>query len=246
MASKTPGTVRRRRRWPRVRRILLYALAGVGALIAVSLLATIALRWIPPLTTGVMVERRVEAWQAGRAYRADYRWVRWNRIAPHAALAVIAAEDQNFATHYGFDLDALQKALDEHERGRRLRGASTISQQVAKNVFLWSGRSFIRKGLEAYFTALVELTWSKRRILEVYLNIVELGDGVFGVEAASQRYFRKPAARLAPGEAALLAAVLPNPRRFSVSHPSAYIEERRAWILQQMQQIGGPAYISRF
>lgn len=229
-----------------VRRILVRAVQILALLLVASILATLALRWIPPPTTAVMMERRVDAWLNGRAYRVDHRWVRWDRISPQAALAVIAAEDQNFATHHGFDFESIQKALDAHERGRRLRGASTISQQVAKNVFLWSGRSFVRKGFEAYFTVLIELTWSKRRILEVYLNIVELGDGVFGVEAASQRYFQKPAAHLGPEEAALLAAVLPNPLRLKANRPSAYVEERRAWILQQMGQLGGTAFIKRF
>jgi len=182
----------------------------------------------------------------GRSYSVDCRWVHRTRISPAAALAVIAAEDQNFATHHGFDFESIQKAMDAHERGRRLRGASTISQQVAKNVFLWSGRSFIRKGLEAYFTVLLELIWSKRRILEVYLNIVELGDGVFGVEAASQRFFRKPAALLATNEAALLAAVLPNPIRMKANRPSEYVRERSDWIVQQMGQLGGAAYIKGF
>ena len=193
-----------------------------------------------------MVERRVEAWRAHRDFKLDYRWAGWARISPQAGLAVVAAEDQNFATHHGFDFESIQKALDAHERGRRLRGASTISQQVAKNVFLWSGRSYVRKGLEAYFTVLVEFLWPKRRILEVYLNIVELGDGVFGVEAASQRYYGKAAARLGPEEAALLAAVLPNPLRLRVARPSAYVQERRAWILQQMGQMGGAVYVRQF
>ena len=179
----------------------------------------------------------------GKSYPIDYRWVPWDRIARHAGLAVIAAEDQNFPTHHGFDLESLQKAIDAHEKGKRLRGASTISQQVAKNVFLWSGRSFVRKGLEAYFTVLVELMWPKRRILEVYLNVAEMGSGVFGVEAASQRFFRKPAAKLTPSEAALLAAVLPNPIRLRAARPSAYVEARRAWILQQMGQLGGTALV---
>ncbi len=222
------------------------ALQILTLLLAASILATLAIRWIPPSTTAMMMERRVDAWRSGRTYRVDYRWVRWDRISPQAALAVIAAEDQNFATHHGFDFESIQKAIAAHERGKRLRGASTISQQVAKNVFLWSSRSFVRKGLEAYFTVLIELTWSKRRILEVYLNIVELGDGLFGVEAASQRYFRKPAAHLGPEEAALLAAVLPNPLRLKANRPSAYVEERRAWILQQMEQLGGTAFIKRF
>lgn len=218
----------------------------VGLLLAISLLATASMRFIPPLTTAVIMERRVSALVHGRTYHADYRWVPWSRISPHAALAVIASEDQNFATHHGFDVESIQKAVDAHERGERLRGASTISQQVAKNLFLWSGRSYVRKGLEAYFTALIEVTWSKRRILEVYLNIVELGDGVFGVEAASLRDFHKPASRLTAEEAALLAAVLPNPIRLRVSRPSAYVEERRGWIVQQMDQLGGVGYIKQF
>lgn len=230
----------------RVRRVLLRAFQIVALLLAGSILAMLALRWVPLPTTAAMVERRVEARRNGRVYRVDYRWVGWDRISPQAALAVIAAEDQNFATHHGFDFESVQKALDEHARGRRLRGASTISQQVAKNVFLWSGRSFARKGLEAYITVLIEFTWSKRRILEVYLNIIELGDGMFGVEAASQRYFRKPAANLGAEEAALLAAVLPNPLRLKADRPSAYVEERRVWILQQMDQLGGAGFIKRF
>jgi monofunctional glycosyltransferase len=243
-----PVRVKARRRPARSRvvRVLVRLLQGAALAFVVSVIAVVALRWIPPLTTGVMIERRAEALLGWKAYRIDYRWVPWSRISKHAGVAVIAAEDQNFPTHHGFDVESIQKAIDAHDRGQRLRGASTISQQVAKNVFLWSGRSFVRKGLEAYFTVLIELTWSKRRILEVYLNIVELGDGVFGVEAASQRFFRKPAARLAPSEAALLAAVLPNPLRLRANRPSAYVEDRRAWILQQMDQLGGTALADRF
>ena len=221
-------------------------LQAIAALLIASLLVTLALRWIPLPTTAVMVERRVASWGNDRGYRKDYRWVPWKKISPAAALAVIAAEDQNFAAHHGFDLGSIQKALDAHERGRRLRGASTLSQQVAKNIFLWSGRNFVRKGLEAYFTVLIELTWSKRRILEVYLNIVELGDGIFGVEAAGRRFFQKPASSLSPEDAALLAAVLPNPMRLKANRPSAYVRERRDWIMQQMRQLGGAAFIKRF
>jgi monofunctional biosynthetic peptidoglycan transglycosylase len=226
--------------------ILIRTLQVVGFFLVSSILAVVILRWIPPFTSAVMMERRIGSLWNHHVYQADYRWVPWKRISPSAAMAVIAAEDQNFATHHGFDFESIQKAVEAHERGRRLRGASTISQQVAKNVFLWSGRSFIRKGLEAYFTALIELAWSKRRILEVYLNIVELGDGVFGVETASQRYFRKPAASLTTEEAALLAAVLPNPLRMKVNRPSEYVRGRSAWIVQQMEQLGGTAYIKRF
>ena len=243
--SPANGGARRRSRFG-VRRILFAALKALALLVAASFVLTLALRWIRPLATAVTIERRIEALKEGRSYHPARRWVRWDHISPYAALAVIAAEDQRFAQHHGFDVEAIQKAIDEHDRGRRLRGASTISQQVAKNLFLWSGRSFVRKGLEAYFTVLIELTWPKRRILEVYLNIVEFGDGVFGVEAASQRYFHKPAARLRAEDAALLAAVLPNPLRFRADRPSVYVQERREWILEQMGQLGGSQYIKRF
>jgi monofunctional biosynthetic peptidoglycan transglycosylase len=229
---------------PVVVRALIRLLKTVALAVGLSVVCVVLLRWIPPLTSGVMVERRIDALLAWKSYRIDYRWVPWSRISKHAGLAVIAAEDQNFPNHYGFDVQSIQRAIDAHEKGRRLRGASTISQQVAKNVFLWSGRSFVRKGLEAYFTVLIELTWSKRRILEVYLNVAEMGDGVFGVEAASQRFFRKSAARIGPSEAALIAAVLPNPIRFRVNRPSAYVEERRGWILQQMDRLGGTAFLN--
>ncbi|HEY3383921.1 MAG TPA: monofunctional biosynthetic peptidoglycan transglycosylase [Vicinamibacterales bacterium] len=246
MAARATAKAVRRPTRSRVGRIVV-RLGRLAALAFVaSVLAVLALRWIPPLTSGVMIERRVEALIGGRPYHVDYRWVPWTRMSRQAGLAVIASEDQNFPTHHGFDLEAIQKAIDKHDKGGHLRGASTISQQVAKNVFLWSGRSFVRKGLEAYLTALIELAWPKRRILEVYLNIVELGDGVFGVEAASQRFFRKPAAKLGPSEAALLAAVLPNPIRLRVNRPSAYVEERRAWILQQMDQLGGTSLIGKY
>jgi monofunctional glycosyltransferase len=217
-----------------------------GVLFVLSVICVLALRWIPPLTTGVMMQRRVESWFDHGAYSSDYRWVSWKRISPNAGLAVIASEDQNFPKHHGFDFKSMQKAIDAHDHGRRLRGASTLSQQVAKNVFLWSGRSFVRKGLEAYFTVLIEVLWPKRRILEVYLNIVELGDGIYGVEAASRRYFRKPAASLSADEAALLAAVLPNPIRLKAAKPSAYVRGRCEWIVQQMGQLGGITFIKQF
>ncbi len=235
---------RRRPARPLRFRILVRLLQGGALALLVPSLAVLVLRWVPPLTSGVMVERRVEAWFGGTPYKIDYRWVPWSRIARSAGLAVIASEDQHFLTHHGFDVESIEKAIEAHDKGARLRGASTISQQVAKNVFLWSGRSFVRKGLEAYFTVLIELTWPKRRILEVYLNVVELGDGVFGVEAASQRFFRKPAARLTPSESALLAAVLPNPIRLRANRPSPYVEERQAWILQQMEQLGGTSLLN--
>ena len=167
----------------------------------------------------------------------DSHWTDWERISPHVAVAVIAAEDQRFLDHAGFDLDSLRDAWNQAQRGGSLRGASTISQQLSKNLFLWPGRSFIRKGLEAYITVELELVWSKRRILEVYLNIAEFGEGVFGVGAASERFFAKAAAAITEEEAALLAAVLPNPSTLRVDRPSSYVRERQSWIRGQMTRL---------
>jgi len=176
--------------------------------------------------------------ERGQNYSSQYKWVRFDRIAPSMASAVIASEDQNFLNHHGFDWDAIQRAIDHDEKSTGLRGASTLTQQTAKNLFLWPGRTWVRKALEAYFTVLLETCWDKRRILETYLNIVEFGDGIYGVEAAAQRYFHKPAARLTSEDAAVLAAVLPNPHRLKANAPSAYVRERQQWILQQMRQLG--------
>jgi monofunctional glycosyltransferase len=230
----------------RLRRVAIWTAKATLVLVLGSILATVLLRWIPPLFSALMVQRHLAAFVHAERYGAQYEWVGWKKIAPSAPLAVIASEDQHFAEHHGFDVDSIETALNEHEKGRRLRGASTISQQVAKNLFLWPGRSFVRKGLEAYFTVLLETFWPKRRILEVYLNIAEMGDGVFGIEAASQRYFHKPASRLTAEEAAAIAAVLPNPHRMHPDRPSAFVDERRAWILRQMDQLGGVEYVRRF
>jgi len=172
-----------------------------------------------------------------------YEWFSYDDISKQMAIAVIAAEDQNFPFHFGFDFEQIEKALEQHKRGRRLRGASTITQQVAKNLFLWEGRSFLRKGLEAYFTLLIELLWSKERILEVYLNIIEMGDMIFGVGAASQIYFKKLPGKLTRSQAALLTATIPNPKRFSAKRPSGYILRRQSWILGQMSSLGGTSYL---
>lgn len=217
---------------------------GVWVLLLGSVALVLVLRFVPPPGSALMLENRVRSWFEAGTYQPRYTWVSFEQIAPAAAIAVIAAEDQNFPAHSGFDWAAIEKAIDHNERGRRVRGASTISQQTAKNLLLWSSRSWLRKGAEAYFTTLLELLWSKRRILEVYLNIVEFGDGVYGVEAAAQRYFHKPAARLTHQEAALLAAVLPNPHRFKVDAPSAYVRNRQSWIVRQMKQLGGPALLN--
>lgn len=216
-------------------------------LLAFVLLTTIPvflLRWLHPLTSAFMLEARFEAaLQGARAYHTDYRWTPFERIAPEAGLAVIASEDQQFPFHAGFDVRSIRAALHEGAHGRRLRGASTISQQVAKNLFLWPGHSFLRKGLEAWITLLIEAFWPKQRILEVYLNVVQFGDGIWGVEAAAQHYFHRPASRLGAGEAALLAAVLPNPHRLRVERPSHYVLARREWILVQMRELGGVTFL---
>jgi monofunctional biosynthetic peptidoglycan transglycosylase len=211
--------------------------------VLISLLLVLIARWLPLPTSSVMTQNWVKALWTGEDAAFGYRWTAYEEISPHAALAVIAGEDQRFPDHHGFDFVEIQDALEDREEGKPLRGASTISQQVAKNLFLWSGRSFVRKGLEVWFTVLLELLWSKERILEVYLNIAEFGDHTFGVEAASRRFFNKPAALLTAGEAARLAAVLPNPLRYRIDKPSAYVFKRQRWIERQMRQLGGTAYL---
>jgi len=223
-------------------------LRGVGVALLAWLVLTVAtvlmLRWLRPLTSAFMIEADVAAWQAHqRGYESDFRWVSLEQISPHAAIAVIASEDQQFPFHAGFDFASIREAVRASERGKRLRGASTISQQVAKNLFLWNGRSFVRKGLEAYFTVLIETLWPKERILEMYLNVAQFGDGVYGVQAAAERFWHKPALRLSSSEAALLAAVLPNPLRLHAERPSHYVLQRRDWILGQMRDLGGDAYL---
>ncbi|ANG94369.1 monofunctional biosynthetic peptidoglycan transglycosylase [Enterobacteriaceae bacterium 155047] len=202
---------------------------------------------LPVPFSAVMVERQLGAWLTGNfSYVAHSDWTSMDAISPWMGLAVIAAEDQKFPEHWGFDVAAIEKALAHNERNEtRVRGASTLSQQTAKNLFLWDGRSWLRKGLEAGLTVGIETVWSKKRILTVYLNIAEFGEGVFGVEAAAQRYFNKPASRLTMSEAALLAAVLPNPIRFKANAPSGYVRSRQAWILRQMRQLGGEGFMAR-
>lgn len=213
---------------------------------ASSILAVLVLRFVPPFSSAVMLEDWIGAKLAGdRTYALHYRWTPWERVAKTLPIALVAAEDQKFPFHHGFDFDAIQSALTEADEGERLRGASTISQQVAKNLFLWNGRSFVRKGLEAWFTVLIESLWPKRRILEVYLNIAEFGDGIYGADAASAQFFRITPAQLDARQAALLAAVLPNPARFRVDRPTAYVQRRAAWIQRQANQLGGADYLPR-
>lgn len=238
------GTGRKRPRRTAVGRWLRRLGWLLFAWVAVTWLAVLTLRFVPPLTSAYMLERRISAaWHGQSGFELRYHWVPWRQIAPVAPLAMVAGEDQTFPFNHGFDLASIRSAIDEAQDGGRLRGASTITQQTARNLFLWSGGGFFRKGLEAYFTVLIDITWPKRRVLEVYANIAELGDGIYGVQAASQAYFGKPASRLTAHEAALLAAVLPSPRRLHAGRPSAYVQRRAAWIQRQMRHLGGVSYV---
>lgn len=221
------------------KRLLRLGIWVAVAFLGSTVLAALFFRFVPVPFSALMAQRRVQSWSSDKPYVSRHRWVPLEEIAPSMGVAVIAAEDQNFPEHFGFDWKAIEKAVEHNEKSRRKRGASTVSMQTAKNLFLWETRSWVRKGFEAYFTLLLETTWSKRRILEVYLNIVEFGDGIYGVEAASRTFFGKSAKRLTASEAALLAAVLPNPHKFRVNAPSGYVRGRQEWILSQMRQLGG-------
>ncbi|MBX9853805.1 MAG: monofunctional biosynthetic peptidoglycan transglycosylase [Cytophagaceae bacterium] len=206
-----------------------------------SIFSVILYRFLPPPITPLMIIRVGEQWWDGKEMRLKKEWKSIDEISPNLPLAVVAAEDQKFLQHNGFDWEAIGKAYDyniKKKRKGKVRGASTISQQVAKNVFLWPGRSWIRKGLEVYFTVLIELMWSKERIMEVYLNVVEMGEGIYGVQAASEFFFKRPAQKLSKDQAAALSAVLPNPRKYSPVKLSKYLSARKIWIRQNMNYIG--------
>ena len=227
--------------WQRIKRV---GIAAVLSILAIWTSGIVLFAFLPVPFSAVMAERQVSAWLSGDFhYVAHSDWAGHDDISPWMALAVIASEDQKFPVHWGFDVDAIESVLGSE--GERMRGASTLSQQTAKNLFLWDGRSWVRKGLEAGLTVGIETIWTKRRILTVYLNIAEFGEGTFGVEAAAQRYFHKPASRLTIAEAALLAAVLPNPIRFRADAPSGYIRQRQQWIMRQMRQLGGEGFMRR-
>ncbi len=233
----TIDTRPRRRRW---RWLLWLPLLWLAA----SVLQVAVLRFVDPPTSAFMLARQGEAWRQGDwGFRVAHDWRDLAQISPHLPLAVIAAEDQHFATHPGFDLEAIEKAMDHNARGKRVRGASTISQQVAKNLFLWQGRSWLRKGLEAWYTVLIEAMWPKTRILEVYVNVAEFGDGIYGAQAAARSYWDKDASALTAAQSARLAAVLPAPRRYSAVRPGPYVQRRAAWIQRQMRQLGGREYL---
>ncbi|PRY68296.1 monofunctional biosynthetic peptidoglycan transglycosylase [Halomonas ventosae] len=210
-----------------------------------SLVLVLLLRVVPVFGSMVMVERKVQSWIAGESLDIRHQWQPWQRLSDHAKLAVIAAEDQRFPLHHGFDFGEMRRAWEVSRNGGRLRGASTISQQTAKNLFLWTGRSWVRKGLEAWFTLLIEALWPKQRILEVYLNIVEWDSGVFGLEAASRHYFGVAADQLSEAQASRLAAILPDPRGRDAARPGPQVERRSAWIRQQMRNLGGTGYLER-
>jgi monofunctional biosynthetic peptidoglycan transglycosylase len=207
-----------------------------------SLIQVVSLKWIDPLTSSIMFQREFNFFSSNDK-PIRYQWYNYDNISKEIVLAVVASEDQNFPAHFGFDFEQIGKAFNEKNKRGRLRGASTITQQVAKNLFLWEGKSFIRKGLEAYYTILIEFFWSKRRIMEIYINIAEMGDNIFGVGAASKIFYNKNPKKLTYGESALIAAVFPNPKRYSVRNPSVYVRKRQFWILDQMRLLGGVSYI---
>ncbi len=209
------------------------------AFVLLSVLLVLPFRWVAPPVTSFMLQD-----DSGRI-PVTYRWADWAALGDSAALAVVAAEDQKFAEHFGLDFASIQASVMQYREGGSLRGASTITQQVAKNLYLWPGRSFLRKGLEAWLALLIEATWPKRRILEVYLNIVELGPGLYGFPAASEQYFGTAPAQLTDAEAALLAAVLPNPIRLHADRPSAYVRGRQQWIYRNMQRLRRESWMIR-
>jgi monofunctional biosynthetic peptidoglycan transglycosylase len=217
--------------WRRLRWLLVRVAVGF---VALSIVLVVVYRFLPPPVTPLMVVRLFD----GEGLAKD--WASYDDISPNLFKAVIAAEDARFCQHVGFDFGAIRDAWRKNQSGRRLYGGSTISMQTAKNAFLWPGRDYVRKAFEAYFTALIELFWDKRRILEVYVNIVEFGHGIYGVEAAAQAHFKKSARDLSPREAALLAAVLPNPRRWSAGHPSSFVARRAATIMARMRDLPAP------
>lgn len=210
--------------------------------IGLSLFFVVLFKFVPVPFTPLMVIRAVENKMAGKENHFSHDWEPLENISVNLQKAVIASEDGTFLKHNGFDFTAMQKAYKSNERGRRIKGGSTISQQTAKNVFLWQGRSYLRKGLEAYFTVLIETIWGKRRIMEVYLNSIEMGDGVYGAEAAAQHWYRKDVSSLTPQQAAGIAAILPNPRKYSATSSSSYINNRKAKIVRIMRHVGKLEY----
>lgn len=219
---------------------------GITYFFIITIAWVVVYRWVNPPFTLLMLQRYTQAvWDGKVGNGVAYYWVSYDQISSYMRVAVIATEDQHFAQHGGFDMEAIQKAIEYNRNNDDTKGASTISQQVAKNVFLWSGRTWVRKALEAYFTILIELLWSKERILEMYLNVAEMGHLTFGCEAAAQRYYRTSAHRLSIDQAAYIAVILPNPLRYSPTKPSAYIRQRKAWAVRQIYRLGGKNYLNQ-
>ena len=225
-----------------IKRFFKFILRLILWLFAFSIVLVIFFKWVPVPITPLMLIRNIEQLQDDKKLVLKHDWVPIEAISKNLQLAVICSEDQNFLAHNGFDMEAIEKAIEHNKKGKRIRGASSISQQTAKNVFLWPQRSWFRKGLETYFTFLIELFWSKERIMEVYLNSIEMGNGVYGVEAASQFWFKKPAIKLNRNEAAAIAAILPNPRRYRANPATNYIQGRKNWIVRQMNFFGPLEY----
>jgi len=205
--------------------------------VALSVVSVVIFRFVPVPFTPLMISRAFEQKENGKEMTSSHDWVPIEEISPNLQKAVIASEDDLFLTHNGFNFKAMQKAFKNNQKGKKLKGGSTISQQTAKNVFLWQGRSYIRKGLEAYFTVLIEMLWSKERIMEVYLNSIEMADGVYGAQAASQHWYHKDAKDLTKYEAAGIAAILPNPRKFRATRSSGYTERRKGRIVKLMRYV---------
>lgn len=208
------------------------------AFVGLSLFGVILFRFVNPPFTWLMVQRGFEQKAAGKPWKVDKQWVDFEDIADPMKRAAVAAEDQTFLENHGFDFNAIQKAIQKNAKSKKLIGGSTITQQTAKNVFLYPGRSFVRKGFEAWFTVLIEAFWSKKRTMEVYLNVIEMGDGIYGIEAASQAYFHKPASQLNAREAAAIAVIFPSPLRWSATNPSTYLKHRQYLIRQNMRRLG--------
>jgi monofunctional biosynthetic peptidoglycan transglycosylase len=221
-----------------LQKIKRWILKAMIVFLIASVASVILFRWIPIPVTPLMVIRSVEQLADGDKAIFEHQWVSLGKISNNLAKAVIVSEDQKFIEHFGFDIEAIEKAFKGNQKGKKIKGGSTITQQTAKNVFLWPQRSYIRKGFEMYFTFLIEVFWSKERILEVYLNSIEMGNGIYGAEAASQYWFNKPATKLTKYEAASIAAILPNPRKYKARGSSNYVERRKNWIVRQMGYFG--------
>lgn len=236
MAKKTAKTLRTNQ--PLAKRLGILIGKVILWFVLVSVLWVLAYRFINPPITLLMVQRNFERKAADKKGKIDKKWVKFEDISDNMKRAAVAAEDQLFLKHLGFDIKAIEKAYKSNAKGKKVRGGSTISQQTAKNVFLWPGRSFIRKGFEAYFTLLIEVLWSKERILEVYLNVIEMGDGIYGAEAAAQHYYGKSCRNLSKSQAALIAACFPNPLRWNPNKATSYIYHRQYLIMRNMRRLG--------